>query len=144
MKAKQKKLIIVAVVVAVALYFIWKNSKAAKDGGSNDTGGSTGGGTAGTRLDPSNLEDCITAGELTTSEADKVRQKYRDYQSYAVGRQQIIDKAKVNGLTYEQQLVCEVIYVMYHTYNAADGTWSANSTTERNRWLYVTELVKAM
>ena len=114
MKAKQKQLIIVAVAVAVAAYFIWKNSKAAKDGGSDTPAPAPGG-------DKTSLDYILTHVTFNTAERQAIESKRQACAASDYQRQSIQAKANCNGYSFDQQLVLDVIWNLY----TQDGQWVA-------------------
>ena len=133
-----KKTIIILIVAAVAGYLVWKRYKDSTAAGSADSVSS-----GGASLDPSSLEDVITAAEINNSLAAKVREKYAETQSNSTLRNTIQTKANEKGNTFAQQVLFEALYAVYHV-KTVEGTWTLKDESASATWKAIVARVKAM
>lgn len=131
-----KKTIIVILVVAVVAFLLWKRYK-----GQSATGGS-GAASSGSYLNPNNLEDVIKAAQISSDLAAKVREKASACEASVKVHDTVAEKAAEKGNTFEQQVLFEALYPLYHVNN--NGTWVAKSESDSNTWKAIVARVKAM
>ena len=129
-----KKTIIILIVVAVVGWLLWKRYKA-----NNAVATET---TTGTKLDPNNLEDVITAAKINSAQAEKVRQKARDCEASVTMHDSITQKAADKGNTFEQQVLFEALYPLFHVKQG--DTWVIKSDSDYATWHAIINRVKAM
>ena len=99
----EKKHIIIAIVVAVVAYLLWKRSKSVV------TDGATG-----TVASPKTTVDGVLAAAGANSELKRyARNIERSIEKDPKWKQSIMDKAADNGYTYAQQVVLEAIWLKY-------------------------------
>lgn len=100
----EKKHIIIAIVVAVVAYLLWKRSRSvAPDGYS-----------AGTVASPKTTVDGVLAAAGANSDLKRyARNIERSIEKDPKWKQSIMDKAADNGYTYAQQVVLEAIWLKY-------------------------------
>ena len=99
----EKKHIIIAIVVAVVAYLLWKRSKSVETDGSSGTGAS-----------PKTTVDGVLAAAGASSELKRyARNIERSIEKDPKWKQSIMDKADDNGYTYAQQVVLEAIWLKY-------------------------------
>lgn len=118
----EKKHIIIALVVAVAAWLLWKKgvfSKAIADAT----------GIAASPIDPADsLEGVIAASGMTTAEARFVRDMEKAVEKSLTWKASIEDKAKDRGLTYYQMLALDAMWQMY--YDSATNDFKPGTTEE--------------
>lgn len=106
----EKKHIIIAIVVAVVAYLLWKRSRSVVTDGSSGTGAS-----------PKTTVDGVLAAAGASSELKRyARNIERSIEKDPKWKQSVMDKADDNGYTYAQQVVIEAIWMKYRN---EDGTW---------------------
>lgn len=128
MKMNKKTIIIIIVVVAVAAFFIWKKMK------DNGTNLSITEGTLTAEPDHTTLDYILTHINFTGTERNKIESVRQAVEASNTWKQSVQAKANQNGLSFDQQLVCEAIWLLYHD----DNKW----TNDRG-WKLVNE-VKAI
>lgn len=110
MKIEKKHIIIVAIVVAVVAYLLWKRSRSVVADGSSGTGASQ-----------KTTVDGVLAAAGANSELKRyARNIERSIEKNPKWKQSIMDKADDNGYTYAQQVVIEAFWMKYRN---EDGTW---------------------
>ena len=134
MQPKNKKLIIILIVAAVAAYLLWKRKGTIVE--TETIAVSTGG------LNPSDLEDVITAAQISNTQAALVREKASAAESMASLKNTIQEKATDKGNTYAQQVLFEAIYPVYH--KKVDGAWVIKDATASTNWKAIVNRVKNM
>lgn len=106
----EKKHIIIAIVVAVVAYLLWKRSRSVVTDGSSGTGAS-----------PKTTVDGVLAASGANSELKRyARNIERSIEKDPKWKQSVMDKAADNGYTYAQQVVLDAIWLKYRN---EDGTW---------------------
>lgn len=120
-----KKLIIVIIVVAVAGYFVWKKMK------ENGGGLSVGDSSLTSEPDHTSLDYILTHINFTSAERNKIEAVRQAVEASNNWKQSVQAKANQNGLSFDQQLVCEAIWLLY----TSDGHW----TNDRG-WKLVNEV----
>lgn len=120
MKLKlNKTTIVILIVAAVAVYLLWKRHKesAAADTGDSSTAAS----------DPTSLDYILENITFTSAERAKILALKKKADNDASYRQKIQDKADATGRSFDQQLVLDAIWVLYHSDSGwVDGTGSAS------------------
>lgn len=102
-----KKTIIIALVMAVVFYLLWKKSK-------QTSVMVVGGDTLTAEPDHTTLDYILTHIDFTTAERNKIEAYRNACESQSTLRQSVQAKAVKNGISYDQQLVCEALWVLYH------------------------------
>lgn len=106
----EKKHIIIAIVVAVVAYLLWKRSRSVEIDGSSGTGAS-----------PKTTVDGVLAAAGANSELKRyARNIERSIEKDPKWKQSVMDQADDNGYTYAQQVVLSAIWLKYRN---EDGTW---------------------
>lgn len=127
----EKKHIIIAIVVAVAAWLLWKRRSSADEvtaSGSSTVSGAD-------SLDY--ILSHVTG--LSTEEKIKIRQLYRQAEANAEIKQSIIDAAYDHGRTYAQQVVGTALWNMYTT----GGNWNATEGGDGNvTWSHVNKIMQ--
>lgn len=131
-----KKTIIILIVVAVVGWLLWKRYK------TNAVTTGTVSASSGARLDPNNLEDVITAAKINSSLAAKVREKQAACDASNTIHDTVAQKAAAKGNTFEQQVLFEALYSVYHVKEG--DTWVFKSDADRDTWKAIVARVKAM
>ncbi len=99
----EKKHIIIAIVVAVVAYLLWKRSRSMVTDG-----------TSGTVASPKTTVDGVLAAAGANSELKRyVRNIEKAIEKDPKWKQSVMDKAADNGYTYAQQVVLEAIWLKY-------------------------------
>lgn len=106
----EKKHIIIAIVVAVVAYLLWKRSKSETEGTGTGTGAPT----------KSDLDVILDAAGANSALKQYVRNFAQSVEKNPKWKQDIMDKASDNGYTYAQQLVLDAFWTKYHN---EDGSW---------------------
>lgn len=123
MDEETKKIIIVAVVVAVAAYLLWKRGK-----GNAAVKGGTAGGDISEPAEPVLTEDQIIA-RLTSCPAG--HKKYLTQNVAAINSSpmyvaEVQRKATDAGTTYPKQCVMDASWLVYRTGDNANAGWAAD------------------
>ena len=118
-----KKTIIVLIVVAVAVYLLWKKGKENKEAANLNEGSG---------LSKYSVADVIEAAGLTGERAHVVRQEVNYLNSTTVWRSAIENKAEEKGRTYEQQVVIEALYAFHYT--KEDAAWKISASQFEKYW----------
>ena len=106
----EKKHIIIAIVVAVVAYLLWKRSRSVETDGSSGTGASQ-----------KTTVDGVLAAAGASSELKRyARNIERSIEKDPKWKQSIMDQADDYGYTYAQQVVLAAIWMKYRN---EDGTW---------------------
>lgn len=106
----EKKHIIIAIVVAVAVYLLWKRGMFAKVSAGSDLG--EGGGSYAT--DTTSLSYILSHINFTIDERNKINAMAARAKSDESYYQYIASKAYEKGHPFDQQLVLEAIWSLYH------------------------------
>ena len=121
----EKKHIIIAIVVAVAVYFIWRRKKQAADE-TVSVGNET--------VKEDAVERVISASGMTTTDAAYVRQLRTKIEASPTWMERIQKKALERGLSYEQMLVLDSIWVKYYDNVTSDFKEGTDATTKSYVW----------
>ena len=105
----EKKHIVILIVVAVVAYILWKRYKSSQAVDSVKT--------VDTKDD---VELILNAIGANTAEKAHVRKFYKNVKASDAATITMNDKAADNGLTFEQQIVCDGIWTYYID---TDGHW---------------------
>lgn len=104
----KKKLIIVLIIVAVAVYLLWKKGVFSKK-----VAGETLTGPA-----PGTLDYYLANIDFTTTERNKILAVKDAVAASVTWREQLQAKANANGRTFDEQLVLAAIWLLYHPKDA--------------------------
>lgn len=121
----KKRTIIILIIVALAVFLIWKkrqSEKAVADVVSE----------AGTGLNKYDVNDVIKAAGLTGSKATLVAKEVKYLKSNLSWNAAIEEKAEAKGRTNEQQLVIEALYAFH--YKKADADWKISKSQFEAYW----------
>ena len=121
MNISKKTLIIIAIVVAVAAYLLWKRKKGE---GTAETG------TSQQPAAQSRLEELITLAGLTSAEAELVR-KFKPSGSY---KEWIEIDAMGKGIDYESGLLLNCLWNRYR--NADNTAFQSEAFSDRYHTIY--------
>lgn len=100
---EKKHIIIIAIVVTVVAYLLWKRSRSVVTDGSSGTGAS-----------PKTTVDGVLAASGANSELKRyARNIERSIEKDPKWKQSIMDQADDNGYTYAQQVVLAAIWLKY-------------------------------
>lgn len=112
----EKKHIIIAIVLAVAVYLLWKKGVFSKStsSGSNDDG-SNAGSSSGVDLDY-----ILTHITFNSAERAKIEEVRKQVEASNIWKQSIQAKANKNGLSFDQQLCCDALWLLYIN----NGKWT--------------------
>lgn len=103
-----KKTLIIMLVVAVVVYLLWRMRK------QNMVVTYSGTETATIEPDHTTLGYILTHIDFNSTERNKIEAYRLASESQNTLRQIIEAKAIKNGLSYDQQLVCEALWLLYH------------------------------
>lgn len=107
-----KKTIIIAIVVAVAVYLLWKKGLFSKDAPNNasyvDDPSVT---------DPTSLDYILSHIDFNDTVRDMIKTLLNKTKVDKTYYQKIMAKAKENHYSFDQQLVLDAIWYVYHTDN---------------------------
>lgn len=112
------KTIVVIIIVAVVAYLLWKKSK--------ENAIVYVGASSGTTAEPdhTSLDYILTHIDFNSTERAKIESYKAAAEANNTLRQSVQAKAFTNGLSYDQQLVCEALWVLYHgTSNWSTRGW---------------------
>lgn len=121
----KKRTIIILIIVALAVFLIWKkrqSEKAVADVVSE----------AGTGLNKYDVNDVIKAAGLTGSKATLVAKEVKYLKSNLSWNAAIEETAERKGRTNEQQLVIEALYAFH--YKKADADWKISKSQFEAYW----------
>lgn len=105
-----KKTIIIALVVAVAAWLLWKRMKG--------KGAASIGDVALTSApDTTSLNYILTHIDFNEAERKKIESLRKAAEASEMTYQTILAKANAKGRSYDQQLVCEAIWMLYNPNN---------------------------
>lgn len=107
----EKKHIIIAIVVVVALWLLWKRGVFAK---TSLTGGNDGTGGGSSAANKASLDYIMTHIAFTAEERAKINAMYDRAMTDKSYYQSIMAKANANGHSFDQQLVLDAIWGLYH------------------------------
>lgn len=99
----EKKHIIIAIVVAVVAYLLWKRSRSVVTDGSSGTGTSS----------KTTVDGVLAAAGASADLKRYVRNIEKAIEKDPKWKQSVMDKAADNGYTYAQQVVLEAIWMKY-------------------------------
>ena len=111
-----KKTIIILIVVAVAAYLVWKKRKEGKAVSTTDTG---------TGALPGSLEYILANVPFTNKEIRKINATMARVNASTVAREEMQAKASRNGNTFDEQVVIDAIWLLYHPDQNANAAWIA-------------------
>lgn len=117
-----KKTIIILIVVAVAVYLLWKRGKESQAVVTS----------SGSGLSKYSVDDVIAAAGITGSRAETVRKEVNYLNSTIGWRATIEDKAEETGRTYEQQVVITALY-SFHL-KKDDASWKITREQFEKYW----------
>ena len=129
-----KKTIIIAIVVAVVAFLLWKRMKA-KSAVGVETEETVSNGT-----NTSSIDSILSAIGATSSEIANVRRTASAIDASPSWTERVVAKAKKNGITFQQQVVCEAIWMLYHP----NGSWIAANGQSADRGGKLTNKVLAL
>lgn len=112
----EKKHIIIAIVVAVAVYLLWKRGVFAKDTGTGDDG--TGGSP--TASSPASLDYILTHVTFNGAERERINSVYNRAMTDKSYQQWIQAEANAKGYSFDQMVVLKVLWALYHPANASE------------------------
>lgn len=104
----KKKLIIVLIIVAVAVYLLWKKGVFSKKVATETLTGIT----------PGTLDYYLANIAFTTAERNKILALKAAVDASTTRRESIQAKADAKGHTFDQQVVLEAIWLLYHPKDA--------------------------
>lgn len=110
MKINTKTVIIVA-LVAAAVYFVWRKLKESKAASA----------ASGSGANTKTVEYILANIPFTSAEVKEIRYVNTASRSSAIWMENIQKKAAENGLTYDQQVVLDAIWLLYNR----NGKWIA-------------------
>lgn len=115
----EKKHIIIAIVVAVAVYLLWKRGVFAKgtDPGDDGTGGSS------TTSSPASLDYILTHVNFNGTERERINAVYNRAMTDKSYQQSIQAEANAKGYSFDQMVVLKALWALYHPANA-DEPWT--------------------
>lgn len=111
-----KKTIIILIVVAVAAYLIWNKRKAGKTVTVSD---------AGTGAIPGSLEYILANVPFTNKEVRKINATMARVNASTIAREEMQAKASRNGNTFDEQVVIDAIWLLYHPNQDPNAAWIA-------------------
>lgn len=123
-----KKHIVIAVVALVAVWLLWKKGLFGKLKDSASGSGSSG--TGDTSID---LDYILSHVVMNGQERNAINKLAEDCKTNADKRQQIQAKAYKNGVSFDQQVAFDAIWMLYHKYE--NGVWSSDWTDTRGKTL---------
>lgn len=125
---KNKKLIIVLIVVAVAAFLLWRRSKASEEDPTvvNDDSGSA--------ADHTSLDYILSHITFNSQERQKIESVRQAMETATTWRQKIAADAYKNGLSFDQQLVLDALWLLY-----IDPT-TGTDTSGGRRWKLESEV----
>ena len=115
----EKKHIIIAIVVAVVAYFLWKRYKNSQ---ADDTAEKTVPVT-------SDVNAILKAIGASDSQKDKIREIVRKINASTDWKRSLEEKAEEEGLTYEQEAVVAAIWTVYMV-KGEDGEYHGRADIE--------------
>ena len=116
MKNNKKTIIIIAIVVAVVAYLVWKNRK-----GSDDPGETT---STSSGMSVKSILSSIGASATVKSYVNNIVAKIN---KNAVWKQKILDQAAAEDITFNQAAVLNALWLMYDNKDEAGNhklSWS--------------------
>ena len=100
-----KKTIIILIVVAVAVFLLWRSSKKKSEGAGGNAAGDT---------DTTTLNYILSNIDFTTEERNRIMALKNRVETDAAYRASIQSKATANGRSFDQQMVLDAIWLIYH------------------------------
>ena len=106
----EKKHIIIAIVVAVAVSLLWKRGVFAKgiDPGDDGTGGSS------TTSSPASLDYILTHVTFNGAERERISAVYNRAMTDKSYQQSIQAEANAKGYSFDQMVVLKALWALYH------------------------------
>lgn len=108
MEKEKKVYIIIAIVVAVAVYLLWKRGVFAKG---IDPGGNGGSPTASS---PSSLDYILTHVTFNGAERERISAVYSRAMTDKSYQQSIQAEANAKGYSFDQMVVLKALWALYH------------------------------
>lgn len=125
----EKKHIIIALVAVFALWFLWKkglfNKLKASASGTADTAASD--------ASSIDLDYILSRVSYNSTERAAIRKLAEQAETNTDKRQSLQAKAYKNGLSLDQQIACDAIWMLYHT--KTNGVWSDSWNNSRGKEL---------
>ena len=121
----EKKHIIIAIVVAVAVYLLYKRGVFGKKEGAE-------GSNASVTIDP--VEDVIAESGMYNSEAKEVRSNIKKIKADEAWNEKVEEQADQLGRTYEQNLVINAYWTLY--YNSEGNLKDENISDNLKNHIY--------
>ena len=115
----EKKHIIIAIVVAVAVYLLWKRGVFAKgtDPGDDGTGGNGG---SPTTSSPASLDYILTHVRFNDAERERISAVYSRAMTDKSYQQSLQASANAKGYSFDQMVVLKDLWALYHPANASE------------------------
>lgn len=132
----EKKHIIIAIVVAVAAYLVWKKRK-----------GQTEAGNTSSAVYADSVDSIIAASGMTSSDAAKVRSFVQGIEASAVKKEQMEQKAISRGFTYAQMLVLDGLWTIYCKMDNGTSVFKdeyADNATVKSYYWRVAKAIKSL
>lgn len=111
MKISKKTIIIIIIVVAVAAWLLWKRMKEKGTASMGDI-------TLTSEPDTTSLNYILTHIDFTSTERKKIEALRKAAEASELTYQQILAKANAKGRTFDQQIVLDAIWLLYHPNDA--------------------------
>lgn len=128
-----KKHIVIAIVALVAVWLLWKKGFFSKLKGSVSGSGAT---PVHSDID---LDYILSNVTMNGAEREAIKNLAEKCKTDADSRQSIQAKAKKNGVSFDQQVAFDAIWMLYHDYS--NGHWSDNWNDQRG-WQLIDEIKK--
>lgn len=129
-----KKHIVIVIVALVAVWLLWKKGLFSKLKAS--TSGTSAPATGDASID---LDYILSHVVMDGRERNAINTFAEKCKTNAETRQNIQAKAYKNGVSFDQQVAFDAIWMLYHEYS--DGKWSNGWTSERG-WQLIAEIKK--
>lgn len=115
----EKKHIIIAIVVAVAVYLLWKRGVFAKgiDPGDDGTGGNGG---SPTTSSPASLDYILTHVRFNDAERERISAVYSRAMTDKSYQQSLQAEANAKGYSFDQMVVLKALWALHHPANASE------------------------
>ena len=127
----EKKTIVIIVIVAVAAFLLWKRYKGNRAQAS-DVGTSADTDTTGTSGNVS-LDYILTHINFNTEERKKIEEVRNSIENSTMWHQSVEAQAYQNGISFDQQLVCSALWLLYNKNGKwiNDRGWRLSSETKK-------------
>ena len=106
-----KKTIIIIIVAAVAAYLVWKKTRGSGSDAAEEV-------SVGSDTDTKSLDYILSHIAFNSAERNKIESLRQAAETSAITRQNIQAKAYNNGYSFDQQLVLEALWNLYHKNNS--------------------------